>query len=245
MKNAIFCGLFLGWISLHAQDDFYSMEEDVFELSPFGVSSASSRGYDPRFRGGNLSSSPIKLVKRADVVTLDLTTSSDDKKPGKRIINLQQAFRVLKESVEKREDIAMKSGYVELPLATSNRWAFSSAKTSDEVSSFNIRLITKMGPDDTVFERSAVLNEFIDTIKFDGEVATLYVSSGIALMSPENYRKDLLELISAEIKLMKSVFGLDIEYQLRGLDQKVTVRQIDEVNLELSLPYQLVLGSAK
>lgn len=233
-------GLFA--LNLSAQDNFYTMDDDVFELSPFEISTSSSRGYDPRYRGGNLSNNPIRIVKRADIVTLELTVSSDDKRPERRISSLQNAFRKLKESAGTRGDIVMKSGYVELPLATSDRWVFSSAKTSDEVSSFNLKLITKMGSEDTVFDRSAVLNKFIDAIDLEDNVKILYVSSGIALLEPNKYRKEILELISDEVKSLKSIFGINIGYQLRGLDQKVSVRQIDEVNLELSLPYQLILS---
>jgi hypothetical protein len=230
-------------LGLYAQDDFYSMNDDVFDLSAFEVSTASSRGYDPRFRGGNLSNNPIRLVKRADIVTLELTVSTDDKKPDKRISYLQDAFRTLKESVANRDDIVMKSGYVELPLATSDRWVFSSAKSGDEVSSFNLKLITKMGLEDTVFDRSAFLNTFIDELDLGPNVKIFYVSSGIALLEPNKYRKELLKLISDEVDLLKSIFGATIGYQLRSLDQKINVGQIDEVNLELSLPYQLVLSS--
>lgn len=231
-------------VSLSAQDDFYHMDDDVETIAAFEVSSASSRGYDPRYRGGNLSSNPIKIVKRADVVTLELTVTSVDKKPHKRIAKLQNAFRKLKESAAARDDVVMKSGYVELPLATSNRWIFSSAKTSSEVSSFNLKLITRMGPKDTVFDRSAFLNEFIDGVDLQGKVNVLYVSSGIGLLQPDKYRNEILKLVAKEVRSLVSIFGSHTGYQIRGLDKKVQVRQIDEVNLELSLPYQLTLSTS-
>lgn len=230
-------------IALRAQDGFDTGSDDITTLSPFEVGSASTRGYDPRYRGGNLAKVPVRLITRADTVILELTISSDDKKPDKRIADLQAAFRILRDNAAKRNDILMKSGYVELPLVTSNRWGFSSAKTGDEVSSFNVTLITRIGPKETVFERMAVLNQFIDDLDLRGNAKVLYVSSGIALVKPDQYRKELLQLIAKEVDLMKSVFGPTIEFQIRGLDEKVQVRQLDEVNLELSLPYQLVLSS--
>lgn len=226
---------------LPAQEDFYAMDSDVLELSAFEVISSSSQGYDPRYRRSNLSTNSVRLVKRADIVILELTVMSDNKKPEKRIANLQEAFAELKRATAARSDIIMKSGYVELPLVTSNRWNFSSAKTSEEISSFNVQLITKMNLTDTVFDRSTFLNEFIDSIEL-GDVKVLYVSSGVAILNPDSYRNELLELIAREVELLGRVFSTSNEFLIRGLDQKVSVRQIDGVNLEISLPYQLIIS---
>ena len=73
-----------------AQDDFYSFDDDVYELSPFEVSSVSSGRYDPRYRGGVQSNCPIRIKKRADIVTLKLTVSSIAKKPEERFLSCKE-----------------------------------------------------------------------------------------------------------------------------------------------------------
>lgn len=231
------CLLLVG--SASAQDDFYAFEGDNIELSPFSISSVSNRAYDPRYRGSNRSETPIRLKIRADVVTLRLTISSDEKRADRRIAALQDAFAQLRDSAEERDDILMRSGYVELPLVTDSRW-WSSAKGSDDISSFNITLLAKMGPTDTVFDRTAVLNDFVENIDLPSGVKALFVSSGIALLNPASYREQLLHMLANELEMLRGVFGVNTEIQLNGLDRNVQVAQLDEANLELSLPYNLV-----
>jgi hypothetical protein len=158
--------LLLTPVLLPAQDNQYTFQDDVILLEAFTVGTPKSRGFDPRHRGGSPSTSPIRLIKKADMVTVNLTISSDNKKPEERIKALQDALHALKDAGAKRRDILVKTGYVELPLVSSNRYFFSSAKSGEEISSFDVVLIAKMLESDSVFARTAYLNSFIDEIQF-------------------------------------------------------------------------------
>jgi hypothetical protein len=220
-----------------AQDDFYSFDEDVFELSPFEVSSVSSGKYDPRYRGGAESTCPIRLKMRADIVTLKLTVSSSAKKPEERIENLRETYLLLSEKATANPQILFKSGYVALPMVTAG--FFSSGKSGSEVSSFDCMLVAKLGPDDSIFDRMNVLNTFIGNIEFGRDVEVYFKSSGIGLLKPDQYREKLLELIGKEYRLMKTTFGEDVAVSINGLDRRVSVQQLDDSNLEVFIPYSM------
>lgn len=223
-----------------AQDDFSSFGDEVFSLEEFSITGGSYK-YDPRGRGGSQVSVPVRITRRADAVTLKLTVSCDEKRPDDRIRLLQDALRVLKKETDAREGITLKTGYVELPLVTSNRSIFSGSKSSNEVSSFDITLITKLGDSDTVFERTAYLNTFIDAIDFEREIHLYYVSTGIAILNPDAYRADILKEIGDEFRLMKETFGSDVQVMFWGLDKRVNVKQLNDTNLELFIPYTMIL----
>lgn len=238
MKFA-FALLLASSVTVAAQQGHYDFADETIELSSFTVS-ASSNGFDPRNRGGHSSGSPVRLIKRADTVTLTLTISSDHKKPDERIKALQEALRLLREKAAQKKDVFVRTGYIELPLATGYR-LFSSAKTSDEVSSFDVTFVAKLAATDTFFERTAYLNRFIDEVQFGRDIKALYVSTGIALVDPDQYRGEILRQIGEDYRKIKEIFGPAIEVDIKGLDQRVQVRQLNDTNLELSLPYQMIL----
>lgn len=227
-----------------AQGDFYTFEDDIAELSPFEVSSVNSGQYDPRYRGGSGANSPIKLRKRADLVTLSLTVSSSDKNPEKRILNLKNAFELVQNKADQNDQILFKSGFVALPMVSGSFFA-SKGKSADEVSSFDMFLIAKMGETDTIFERMEVLNRFIEDIDFANDVDVYFKSSGIALLKPQQYRKELIQRIGEEFEFLKQTFGDDIQITVTGLDKKVQVTQVDDINLEIFLPYQMAIQTNK
>ncbi|MEX0289749.1 MAG: hypothetical protein AB3N63_03530 [Puniceicoccaceae bacterium] len=226
-----------------AQNDFYSFDDDVYELSAFEVSAVSSGRYDPRYRGGVQSNCPIRIKKRADIVTLKLTVSSIAKKPEDRIRLLKDTFQLLSTKAKAEKQILFKSGFVALPLVTGN--FFSSGKSEDQVSSFDFTLIAKLGPEDSIFERMDVLNEFVEEIDFNKEVNVYFKSSGVALMKPDQYRKELLQMIGEELELLKSTFGETTMVSINGLDQRVRVQQLDDVNLEIFIPYNMVVRTGE
>lgn len=243
MKYLTLTLLLLTFNFLQAQDDFYSFEEDIYTLSPFEISSSgySQNRYDPRNRGGNQNTCPVRIVKRADAVTLKLTISSSAKKPDVRIESLQRAFTLLKEKAAEKNHVLVKTGYVELPLATSRRSFFTSAKTSEEVSSFDVTLITKMGENDTVFDRTAVLNDFIDEIDFGKHTLVYYVNSGIALLEADSFRPEIIKMIGEEYQLMKETFGKTLQVNITGIDRRVQVRQLNATSIEVYIPYTMNL----
>ena len=228
---------------LFGQSDFYTFDEDLEELSPFGVSSVSSGRYDPRNRGGSATNCPIKIKKRADLVTLSLTVSSSDRDPEKRLKHLKGAFELIEVKSKANDQILFKSGFVALPMVTGSFFS-SKGKYADEVSSFDMILVAKMGPQDSMFDRMEVLNAFIEGIDFGKGVDVYFDSSGIALMNPSQYRKDLLKMIGKEFEFLRNTLGEDIKMKVSGLDQKVRVQQVDDVNLEIFIPYQMEMEIA-
>lgn len=222
-----------------AQDDYAFSKDELFELSPFEVSSISSR-VDPRYRGDAAPRTPISIKVRADVVMLRLTASCSDKRPEDRIEKLQKTIRALKEAAAKQPQVHFTSGYTELPLAKGRRSIFSSAG-DDEVSSFAFALSAKLGEQDSLFDRMAFLNGFIDSIDLPDGVKVYYVSSGIALLKPGSYREEVLKLIGDEYRRLKTIFGDDVVVNFQGLDQRLQMRQVDEIQIELYLPYSMNL----
>lgn len=236
---------------LQGQEDYHVFDdEDVVTMSKFEVVGSSARSYsyrsqyDPRNRGGSGSRNPIKLLKRADCVMLKLTVSSEAKMPEDRIKGLQEAYQLLKSETLRSGKVLFRSGFVELPIVEGRR-GFSSYKKSEEVSSFDVTLIAKMGEEDTIFDRTEFLNSFLNDIDFDRSIKVYFVSTGIGLLKSANLRMELIGMIGDEAQLMKKTFGEDISLRFEGLDQKIQIRQINDVNLEVFIPYSMVLQTGK
>lgn len=245
MKKFLIHLLLFSALIAAAQDDYYTFDQDVIELSPFTVTTGGSyhpRPFDPRNRGGSSSNSPIRIIKNADIATLTLTVSSDYKAPDERITALQTAFFLLKQEAAQRKDIILKSGYIELPLETGRHGIFSSSRTSNEVSSFDVTLIAKMREGDTLFQRASMLNAFVSGIEFPKHLEVLYVSSGIALLDLENFRTEILQRVAALMESTRSILGGNTDIEITGLDKPIQVYQLDEIHLELTLPVQMSLN---
>ncbi len=218
-------------------DDAYAFGDEAYELSPFTVSGQRS-SFDPRQRGGFETTTPVRLVKRADAVALKLTVSAESAKPEERIADLQAAYAALRGAAERDRAIDMKTGYVALPLVKGRSYALSS-KTADEVSSFDVTLVAKLGEADSVFERVSYLNAFIDGIALPRNARAYFVSSGIALMDADRYRPELIKMIGAEHRLLEEAFGDEVSITLQGLDQRVRVGVLDDARVEIFIPYRM------
>lgn len=222
-----------------SQGDEYGFSDESFELSPFTVSGQRS-SYDGRGRGGEETTPPARLVVRADAALLKLTISSESSKPEERIADLQAAYAALRDAAAKERRVSLKTGYVALPLVKGRSYSLS-MKTPDEVSSFEVTLVAKMGEADTVFERIGFLNSFVETVQLPRNVRSYFVASGIGLLDADKYRPELLRIVGAEYKGLIAIFGEDAAVTVHGLDQRVRVRALDEAQVEVALPYRLEL----
>ncbi|EDY81353.1 hypothetical protein VDG1235_971 [Verrucomicrobiia bacterium DG1235] len=203
-----------------------------------------SSNFDPRGRGGAETQTPARMILPADAVVVSFSVSTESSKPEERLADLRQAYEALNKAVEKNEQVALKTGFMALPLARSGGY-LSSMKSGDEVSSFEVTVVAKLAPEESVFERMLFLNSFVERIVFPKSVKAYFQSSSIALLKPDGYRTALVKMVGADYQFMRSTFGEGVSVKVTGLDQRTQVRVVDDRHVEVSLPYKMEVVAGK
>jgi len=181
----------------------------------------------------------VRLQVPADFVAIPIQIQNDSKDPAKRADEIEKALRSLTDRLQQHPDLAVKQGIVSLsPREHSTLKAFSSYE-SHTGSSAQLYVLGAMKQDTSVFAVAKRLYQAINGIPLgDGTKVTLG-NTTLGLNDPEKYRDQILKAIANSISETKKAMGMSGGVEVEGLENAVSVMQLDERDVSVFINYSL------
>ena len=226
----------------------FAQEEDVFALTPFSVEDSSVSGYvsSNSFSGSRLNvnpynafTAPIALRKSADSVTLSVTLRNSVRNAVDRNDQLMETVFSIIDAAEASDGIRAHNGNISLSTRNKKVSIFSSSNESSHVQLFILGDL-KVGED--VYQKTVELKSFLEELNPVGETVLEEGNIGLSVKNPQGYRAEILELVLDDINNIKATLGGKVQMNINGLDGRVVVKQVNESEVDLLIPYSFSLN---
>lgn len=195
----------------------------------------------------------ITLIRRADELSVSVRVECDTRDRLTRIQELRRTLINLSRRATRSGDFDLGvtidrenlegEVVVDLTEAQINSMNFERGYRPD-TSVADVSLVMPIGTNDTPAQLQARLESFLDsvelvgrtTISEDMDEAALVITGG-----PERYRSDILAAIAANARETQASFGDSFTVQIGGLENAMRWQRSAALDLNLYLPYDLVV----
>ena len=179
----------------------------------------------------------VCLVQPADYLCAILTLRTTAKDPDRQSAAMRDSLRRLTDAIAKSPRFQLHQGALRLAGASS---AVYSSKAGSGPASLQptLRVLSPLQGDIDVFESMKLLRLFIASLTPANDTELSVVAITLAVAEPEQYRSRLLALIADQSRAIQQNFGARTII-IDGLQNPVSVRQVDDSNVELFVDYQL------
>ncbi len=179
----------------------------------------------------------ISIVQPADYVCATVLLRTTTKDVERQSTAMRECLQRVTEAITKSARFQLHQGALRLAGAVGSSYgSFSSAGNTGLQTIVRI-LLPLQGTSD-VFEATKQLRRFITTLPPTADTELNVTSVSLAVAAPEQYRERLIALIAEQSRGIQQQFGARTVI-VDGLQNGVTVRQVDESNVELFVDYQL------
>ncbi|MDA9764761.1 hypothetical protein N9X40_02810 [bacterium] len=240
MKYLAAAILLLSLSILNAQDD------DVFALTPFTIDESGGQGYmassslsGTRVNSYNSYNAAVSLRRKADSVTLSLTLRNNNRNALERNEELMDTVYGMIDAAEDTDGIRAHNGNIS--LSTRNR-KVSIFSSSNEASQVQIFILGDLMDGEDVYKKTAELKTFLESVSSIGETKMEEGNIGLSVKNPQSYRPEILQLVLIDINSIKTILGGNVRMNINGLDGRVVVKQANESEVDLLIPYSFSLN---
>lgn len=178
----------------------------------------------------------VKLQQKADFVSMAITITSEQKEQPQQVSEIRQARQVIIDEAKKNNQIKIYTGPSVLVGEGSSSYLSKSYSPSSQ-SEIILLLSLKEGED--VFRGASEINNFIAKIKPPGKSNFRLSPIRLAVEDPEKYRSQVIKLVNDDISFLKATIKNTGKIVVGGLESPVQVRQVDDVNVELFIRYNV------
>ena len=205
-------------------------------LAPFAYAGSSSVviavGYNPY-------APAVRVQVAADFVAVPISIQNDSKDPVKRADEIEKALRAVSEKLKQHPDLTVKSGVVSLSPREQSALKSFSGYGSCGGSSAQLYVLGALKQDTNVFAVTKRIYQAISAISVsDGTKVTLG-NTALGMNEPEKYRAQILQAISKAITETKKPLGITGSVEVDGLENPVSVMQLNEKDVVLFISYRL------
>ena len=182
----------------------------------------------------------VGLLQRADSITLSITVSSEQRDPELRADEIRQVRELLKKKAHDSVRIQVRNGPVSLSARPQQKTDNSLSSVSEPVSqaSFDIIVAIDKNKGD-IYSSVGDARRFVSDLRLPGKTLYSVGEPVLSVDNPEQYRKQLLQRVAQELGTMKEIFGGKTAFTFEGLHRPVMVRAVDDINVELFIPYSV------
>lgn len=189
--------------------------------------------------GYNPSAPTVRIHVPADFVAMPINVQNDSKDAVKRADEIEKALRSIADKLHQSPDITLKQGVVSLsPREQSVLKSFSSYDSSSG-SSAQLYLLGALKQDTNVFAVTKRLYQVVSSIPLGEGTKFTLGNTTLGMNEPEKYRAQILESISKSIAESKKSLGLSGSVEVDGLENSVSVMQLNEAEVALFINYRL------
>ena len=193
----------------------------------------------------------VRLIRAGDSLLLAVRLLNDAIEPQRRREELRKTLANMLDAAAKNQTIALSvvdpEGFVAPITEVDQNIAILGSNQERGMSHIDIRLKTAI-PADAVDGQALVkrLRGFVTSTETEGRtVVSATGAVDISILNPEQYRGEVIKLITAEIKLITSELGDDYKVILQDLERPLEWRRVGIIDLELYIPYrfQIIPGT--
>ncbi len=192
----------------------------------------------------------VSIKVDADFVIFTVDLESGTKNIGERDRELERTFGLLAQRVARTQGVVMevgRPGYSSMLETTAAREAIE--RRAGDRSAIPVVLKFAIRPGETFPVLRTRAETFIDAIEVHGRAeATAGANQYIGVNDPAKHREDLMRKIADDVRLLQSIFtagpGQGVPaMSLTGLSGRVKTRPVGPLELEMFVPYNIVLGA--
>lgn len=184
-------------------------------------------------------SSGANLAKRADYVSFAVTVTSSESDFVTRVKLLGDARNAITDALSK-QGIRFETGASYLALDQPGGSTFSSASGYSRPNEAVVHVLVPLAKSsDNLFDATSRVAANLGKIQLPARTSLRYSPFRLAVENPERYRKELIAKISEEVTATKAAIRSNGKVTVSGLASPVQVRQVNDTEVELSLPYAI------
>lgn len=179
----------------------------------------------------------VSIVQPADYLCAVVTLRSTTKDADRQSNAMHEAMQRLTDTVVKSPRFQLHQGPVR--LAGVGNGAYSSLSGAGPTTlQTTLRVLYPLQGLTDIFEATKQLRRFVTSLPATPDVEMNVTALTLAVASPDQYRDRLLSQISDQARTMHQSFGARLVI-IDGLQNSVSVRQVDDFNVEIYVDYQL------
>jgi len=213
-------------------------QDEVIELSSFQVTGDSDRGYAPQ--QVTKPDVAITLTKPATAVVMDVTIVNANDKAEDKNREVLLTIKSLERAVAAEPQLRFERREIQLRGEARRKSLFSRGS----VTSFaNVAVVAPLEANANLFATVDRMRSVVAKTTPNGGTKVIDGAVYLLLERPEQYRKELLAAIFADIAFLKENLGPGFEVLPTGLDGAIQVRAASETKVELWIDYGLTIRS--
>jgi hypothetical protein len=180
----------------------------------------------------------VRLQMPADFVALPVNMQCNLKDPVKRVERMEEAMRTLTAALAKTTDLEARLGVISL-AETRTSYSFMSREENSDVSTARLYVLAPLKPGGNLLSATRHIYRTMQTIEFGGDIQVDLGETVLAMSDPEKYRPQLLSAIPKSIAEARKALGAPLSYALDGVQNPVSVMQLNERDVLLFINYRL------
>lgn len=192
----------------------------------------------------------VSIKVPADFVMFTVRLESSTKSVDERARELERTYASLIQRVSRTQGVTMEVGVSSASVPTETAIASEVIVRGKDRSSIPVVLTFATRPGDTFSTARTRAEAFIREIQVTGRVeATTGADQYIGVNDPAKHRVDLLRKVAEDTRLLQDVFantgasGAPPGISLTGLAGRVKTRPVGPLEIEMFIPYSIVLGA--
>ena len=190
----------------------------------------------------------ISIKAPADFVIFTVDLESATKNTAERDKELEASFKLLAQRVSRTQGVTMEVGQPGRSSAVETTAAREGIEDRGERSAIPLVLKFAVKPDEKFPAVRTRAEAFIESIEVSGRTeATAGDQQYIGVSDPAKHREALMRKIAADIHLLTDIFTPQGQpapgMVLSGLSNRVKSRPVGALELEMYVPYDVVLGA--
>lgn len=180
----------------------------------------------------------VSIVQPADYLCAVITLRTTAKDPDRQSNAMREGLQRVRSNVEKSPRFQLHEGPVRFANGSISPAYSSKVGSGPSGLQTSLRILSPIEGNPDVLETMKQLRRFIAGFSTLEDAELNVVSISLAVTAPEQFRERLLTSIADQSRLIQRHLGAR-SVIIDGLQNPVSVRQVDDANIELFIDYQM------
>ncbi len=183
----------------------------------------------------------VRIQVPADFVAVPISVQNGLDDPVMRSDEIEKTLRAISERIKQHPDLSLVPGVVSLSPREKSKFGSFSGSGYDAGSSVKLYILGALKPNTTVFAVTRNILQVVTAVPVGDKTKVDLGNTTLGLYDPEKYRGQLLGSISKSIVETKRSLGIPGAVRIDGLENPVSVMQLNEKDTFIFINYKLRL----
>ena len=185
----------------------------------------------------------ITLSKPATAVVMEITVLNASEKAEERNREVLATIKALQQAVATSAPLRLDRHEIQLRGGAARKSGFLSSRGENDVSYASVTLSAPLTAQSDLFALVDQMRAVVASVSPSKDTKIRDGAVFLQLDHPEQYRRELLAAVFADIAFLKENLGSGFEVLPSGLDGAINLRAASDKTLELWINYRLVIRS--